>query len=69
MITMNLMPRSYQARTILKVLTLYSVVLIGILYAVFASLGHSNTIILGSEMNTNGYVEYLCIGRGCDKIY
>ena len=25
-------------------------------------------IILGTEMNTNGLVEYLCLGAGCDDL-
>lgn len=24
-------------------------------------------IVLGTEMNTNGMVEYLCIGQGCEN--
>ena len=26
----------------------------------------SGPIVLGSEMNTNGKVEYLCLGTGCE---
>ena len=25
-------------------------------------------IVLGTEMNTNGLVEYLCLGRGCEDL-
>ena len=30
--------------------------------------GYDGTFILGSELNTNGQIEYLCLGRGCDHI-
>lgn len=29
---------------------------------------HSGPVILGSEMNDNGMVEYLCLGNGCDTL-
>lgn len=29
---------------------------------------NSGPIILGTEMNTNGAVEYLCLGSGCDDL-
>jgi hypothetical protein len=35
------------------------------IYAAFASAG---PIVLGTEMNTNGLVEYLCFGMGCDNL-
>lgn len=28
----------------------------------------SGPIVLGTEMNDNGMVEYLCIGSGCDHL-
>lgn len=28
---------------------------------------NTGPIILGTEMNTNGHVEYLCLGNGCDS--
>lgn len=28
---------------------------------------HTGPIILGTEMNANGHVEYLCLGNGCDR--
>lgn len=27
------------------------------------------TLVLGTERNTNGMVEYLCLGRGCEDVY
>lgn len=29
----------------------------------------SGPIIVGTEMNTNGLVEYLCLGSGCENLY
>lgn len=26
-------------------------------------------IVLGTEMNANGLVEYLCLGNGCENLY
>lgn len=28
----------------------------------------SGPVVLGSELNTNGRVEYLCLGAGCDRL-
>lgn len=36
---------------------------LGSLYTAAAS---SGPIVLGTEMNTNGLVEYLCLGSGCE---
>lgn len=35
------------------------------LIACFATAG---PIVLGTEMNTNGLVEYMCLGRGCEDL-
>ena len=40
-------------------------VFVGSLYTAVASTG---PIVLGTEMNTDGLVEYLCLGMGCDVI-
>tara|TARA_B100001778_G_scaffold329540_1_gene330694 strand:+ start:4467 stop:4637 length:171 start_codon:yes stop_codon:yes gene_type:complete len=36
----------------------------------FAALTYmgSGPVILGSELNTNGKVEYLCLGSSCDSL-
>ncbi|MFA5951991.1 MAG: hypothetical protein WC807_17090 [Hyphomicrobium sp.] len=28
---------------------------------------NSGPVVLGTELNTNGLVEYLCLGRGCEQ--
>lgn len=40
-------------------------VLLACLYIVYDNL---EPIILGSELNTNGRVEYLCLGAGCENL-
>lgn len=30
---------------------------------------NAGPLILGTEMNTNGQVEYLCVGNGCDHLH
>lgn len=32
------------------------------------SLLTAGPLVLGTELNTNGMVEYLCLGRGCDHL-
>ena len=35
------------------------------LYEAFVSAG---PVVLGTELNTNGLVEYLCLGKGCETL-
>ncbi len=37
--------------------------------SIFTAFASSGPLILGSEMNTNGLVEYLCLGSDCDNLY
>ena len=37
--------------------------------SLFTAFASSGPLILGSEMNTNGQVEYLCLGADCDNLY
>ncbi|MEM9469384.1 MAG: hypothetical protein AAF988_04415 [Pseudomonadota bacterium] len=39
------------------------------LISVITAMNASPRIVLGTELNTNGYVEYLCLGRDCEKIH
>lgn len=34
--------------------------------AVLGAFWYSGPLVLGTEINTNGLVEYLCLGRGCE---
>lgn len=27
------------------------------------------TLVLGTERNTDGFIEYMCLGRGCESVY
>ncbi len=51
---------------VLKGFTLFLVLLISIGFSIFLSL--DSPTILGTELNANGTVEYLCIGRGCENL-
>ena len=53
---------SRESKAILFSLFLLSVLIVSIV-TIFASAG---PIVLGTELNTNGYVEYLCLGRACE---
>ncbi|MCS5596925.1 MAG: hypothetical protein VX740_05565 [Pseudomonadota bacterium] len=37
-------------------------------YFAFTIYTHSGPIVLGTEMNGNGQVEYMCIGRSCEDL-
>ena len=37
--------------------------------ALLVSFRASGPLVLGSEMNTNGLVEYLCLGKDCNKLF
>ena len=48
---------------------LFSVFLVTFFVAsLVVAMSASGPIIVGTEMNTNGLVEYLCIGTGCEDI-
>lgn len=38
-------------------------------FSFFFALTSSGPIVLGTEMNTNGMVEYLCLGTDCNNIF
>jgi len=44
-----------------------------LVFVMIAMLGisflNAGPIIVGTELNTNGLVEYLCLGRGCEDLY
>ncbi|MGH1399198.1 MAG: hypothetical protein ACRBCT_08295 [Alphaproteobacteria bacterium] len=35
---------------------------------IFISMNSMSPMILGTELNPNGTVEYLCLGRGCEGL-
>lgn len=51
-------------KTIHKAALFAAAIIIFTVACVYISITSSGPIILGSEMNTNGQVEYLCLGRG-----
>jgi hypothetical protein len=48
---------------------LFAVGLMCFLLVLVVMLFSAGPIILGTEMNTNGQVEYLCLGSGCESLY
>lgn len=61
---MKYFQRSYFAPLmfVLFIITVFSL-------SVFTAFASAGPLVLGSEMNTNGLVEYLCLGTGCDNLY
>lgn len=43
--------------------------IIGLIFVSFLVILLSGPIVVGTEMNTNGLVEYLCLGKGCENLY
>jgi hypothetical protein len=39
------------------------------MFSLFMAILNSGPIVLGSEMNTNGMVEYLCLGTSCNDLF
>jgi len=35
--------------------------------SVYGMVINTGPIVLGTELNTNGHVEYLCLGNGCES--
>ena len=48
---------------------MFSLVLFVTLFASIAmSFASAGPIILGTELNANGFVEYMCLGSGCESL-
>ena len=52
----------------LKAVLFASFLVIGTVGLLLTSFLTSGPIVLGTEMNTNGLVEYLCLGNGCENM-
>lgn len=49
---------------------IFALFLLTVLFvSVITAFSSAPTIVLGTERNTNGFVEYLCLGRGCEGVY
>lgn len=49
---------------------IFCLTMVGIVaFSALMAFSSSGPIILGTEMNTNGLVEYLCLGADCNKIF
>lgn len=38
-------------------------------FSLFMAVLNSDPIVLGTEINTNGQMEYLCLGRTCEDVF
>lgn len=38
------------------------------LFCIVMAFASSGPIVVGTELNTNGVVEYLCLGKGCETL-
>ncbi len=59
--------RHINPREEIKALVFATLLLGGVLGFLAFSLLRSGPHILGTEMNANGMVEYLCLGNGCEN--
>jgi hypothetical protein len=48
---------------------IFAVCVLSLLLVSLAMALTSGPIVLGTEMNTNGMVEYLCLGSGCENLH
>lgn len=37
--------------------------------SILTAISSAGPLVLGTEKNTNGLVEYLCLGRDCETLY
>ena len=58
--------RRFRLRTRTKALLFFLALVIVSFVSIIGVFVSSGPIILGTEMNTNGLVEHLCLGRGCE---
>ena len=57
----------YKKRLQLKALAFAALLCSVLVISICLSFMSSGPIILGTEMNTDGSVEYLCLGNGCEN--
>lgn len=66
---MNLFhPYNRRSRELLKASVFFMGMLMVFCFSIFVMFNASGPIVLGTEMNANGLVEYLCLGQGCEHL-
>lgn len=60
--------QSYSNNELLKASLFFAGLVITLIVCVTMAFASAPPIILGTEMNTNGVVEYLCLGNGCENL-
>lgn len=61
------MQKTYNTE-ILKASLFFTGLIATLLVCITMAFASAPPIILGTEMNTNGVVEYLCLGNGCENL-
>jgi len=67
-ITANTLELSHSNKEIRKAGIFAAFLCVLILMSLLVVFNNAPRIILGTEMNTNGLVEYLCLGKGCENL-
>lgn len=53
-----------------KKATIFALVMMSVVVmSILTAFNVSGPIVLGTEKNTNGHVEYLCLGSSCENLY
>lgn len=59
---------AFNRNELLKASLFFIGLVITLIACVTMAFASAPPIILGTEMNTNGIVEYLCLGNGCENL-
>ncbi|MAQ71801.1 MAG: hypothetical protein CL565_06370 [Alphaproteobacteria bacterium] len=55
----------YRGSEIKKATFFFMFLVFALAFTIVTAVASSGPLVLGSELNTNGMVEYLCLGNGC----
>lgn len=58
----------YRGSEIKKAAFFFMFLMVALVFTLVTAFASSGPFVLGSEMNTNGMVEYLCLGSGCANL-
>ncbi|HPF78997.1 MAG TPA: hypothetical protein PLF01_06850 [Alphaproteobacteria bacterium] len=49
---------------------MFGILMLGIFsLSIMSAISSTGPLVLGTEKNTNGLVEYLCLGRDCETLF
>ncbi len=62
--------RYHRGMTDIQKATLFATVMVAVVCVSFlTAMSSADPFVLGTELNTNGQMEYLCLGRDCENIF